>query len=177
MAELLTPRLRLRSFRNGDLPRLLEAMNDWAVQQWLDTPAYPYGVENGRAWIDKSRSEHAAGRPATFAIAARGDDRLLGCIGQERSGETATLGYWLQREAWGQGFATEAAQAYLAYCRERLRMAQLTAFTDPENFASWRVLEKLGFRHQGHEARCEPTRRGSTTWRRFEWREEESATA
>ncbi|MGH6947433.1 MAG: GNAT family N-acetyltransferase [Kiloniellales bacterium] len=172
MVELLTPRLSLRPFQGGDLPRLLEAMNDWAVQQWLDTPSYPYGAENGEAWIDKSGREHAEGQPATFAIAARSDDCLLGCIGQERNGETVTLGYWLHTAAWGQGFATEAAQAYLAYCRERLHMAHLTAFTDPENAASWRVLEKIGFRHQGHEARCEPTRRGSATWRRFEWREE-----
>ena len=39
MTELVTPRLRLRPFRDGDLARMVEALDDWAVAQWLGTRA------------------------------------------------------------------------------------------------------------------------------------------
>lgn len=165
MPEILTDRLTLRAFRPGDLPRLLEAMQDWAVQQWLDTPPWPYGEADGRAWIDFVAADHAGGRPQHFAIAARADDRLLGCVSFEATDGPPALGYWLHPDTWGRGFAAEAARAMTAQGRKVLGYAAICARTDPDNLASQKVLEKLGFRPDGREP--VRTRRGKGHALRF----------
>jgi ribosomal-protein-alanine N-acetyltransferase len=54
----------------------------------------------------------------------------------------------LARASWGQGLASEAAQAALAYGFERVGLERIIALTRPENIASRRVMEKLGMRYE-----------------------------
>jgi ribosomal-protein-alanine N-acetyltransferase len=53
--------------------------------------------------------------------------------------------YGVAREFWGQGFATEIAQAVISYGFSVLNLSDIRASTDAPNYASQRVLEKLGF--------------------------------
>jgi RimJ/RimL family protein N-acetyltransferase len=62
---------------------------------------------------------------------------------------SAALGYCLDRPAWGQGFATEAARALLQWAFAALDLNRVQAETDTRNLASARVLEKLGFVREG----------------------------
>ncbi len=57
------------------------------------------------------------------------------------------LGFHLHRADWNGGYATEAARAVIAYARDTLGVGELFAGHHPENTASRRVLEKLGFRY------------------------------
>jgi RimJ/RimL family protein N-acetyltransferase len=54
------------------------------------------------------------------------------------------VGWRLRRDAWGRGYAAEAAQAALAWGWEDLGLEQVIAIVDPRNDASLRVAEKLG---------------------------------
>jgi RimJ/RimL family protein N-acetyltransferase len=54
------------------------------------------------------------------------------------------IGWHLLREHWGQGFATEAAQASRDYAFAQLGVERLVAQIHPENYASRRVAEKIG---------------------------------
>jgi ribosomal-protein-alanine N-acetyltransferase len=54
------------------------------------------------------------------------------------------VAYTLAQEFWGQGLATEVAQALLHYGFETLRLTRLICLIDPENTASQRVAEKIG---------------------------------
>jgi RimJ/RimL family protein N-acetyltransferase len=54
------------------------------------------------------------------------------------------IGWRLARAHWGRGYATEAAQAALAFGFEELRLEEIVSFTVPENAASRRVMERLG---------------------------------
>jgi RimJ/RimL family protein N-acetyltransferase len=54
------------------------------------------------------------------------------------------VGWRLARDAWGQGYATEAARAALAFGFEEHAMAEIVAIVDPRNVRSLRVGEKLG---------------------------------
>jgi len=60
----------------------------------------------------------------------------------------AEVGYTLAREAWGQGFAPEAAQALVTFAFERLGTRRVWATVDPANIRSQRVLEKAGLRRE-----------------------------
>lgn len=55
------------------------------------------------------------------------------------------LGFRLAQPYWGNGFATEVASAWVHAAFDELRITRLGAFAHPENRASIRVLEKLGF--------------------------------
>ena len=62
---------------------------------------------------------------------------------------SATLGYCLDDSAWGQGFATEAADALLRWAFDTLDLNRVQSDADTRNTASARVLEKLGFVREG----------------------------
>ncbi len=62
------------------------------------------------------------------------------------------LGFRLAQPYWGQGFATEAASAWVRVAFDEFRVDRLGAFAHPENVASLRVLEKLGFLAERRDA-------------------------
>jgi RimJ/RimL family protein N-acetyltransferase len=63
------------------------------------------------------------------------------------------IAYTIAQEYWGQGLATEAAQAILRYGFERLKLPRLISLIDSENIASQKVAEKIGmtFEREGHD--------------------------
>ncbi|XBQ17409.1 MAG: GNAT family N-acetyltransferase [Oceanicaulis sp.] len=85
------------------------------------------------------------------AIVARETGAPLGVIGASARGEGRFgFGYWLAPSAWGKGYATEAGRAMVAALTARgARTLKAGWFTD--NPASARVLEKLGFVHNGED--------------------------
>ncbi|WP_412746166.1 GNAT family N-acetyltransferase [Krasilnikovia sp. MM14-A1004] len=96
------------------------------------------------------------GQPRTrFALAVldRAGQALIGSAelsitsAAHRQGST---GYVLARPWWGQGLATEAAEAMLGLGFDRLGLHKISATCDPGNLASGRVLTKIGMRREGH---------------------------
>ncbi len=98
---------------------------------------------NQRGWKD--------GSAATFAICAPDDD----CVGHvwlnlsPMDAKRATVGYWLQREARGMGFATRAVKLVSAWAFRDLGLARLAILTEPSNRPSQRVAELAGFQREG----------------------------
>jgi RimJ/RimL family protein N-acetyltransferase len=58
------------------------------------------------------------------------------------------VGYRLRRAAWGNGYATGAAQAVRDYAFSTLGIKRLIAIIDPSNLASIRVAEKIGMHYE-----------------------------
>jgi len=86
-----------------------------------------------------------------FLITRAKDGALLGCIGIDRTDafeDGAELGYWIARQFWGQGFATEAGNAVLEIART-LGYTRVSAMHFLDNPASGKVLQKLGFEATG----------------------------
>jgi len=54
------------------------------------------------------------------------------------------MGWRLRRDAWGQGYAIEAARACLDWAWSNLKADRIVAITVPANRASWSVMERLG---------------------------------
>jgi ribosomal-protein-alanine N-acetyltransferase len=70
------------------------------------------------------------------------------------TGDDIELAYRLTRAAWGRGIASEAAGAMVEYAFRVVGLPRLVAVTYPENRASQRVLDKLGFTRQGLVEYC-----------------------
>jgi RimJ/RimL family protein N-acetyltransferase len=101
--------------------------------------------------VDALRDDFAAGHPdwRAWAVTRTGDDSPIGfvAVGRRRAG-VCEIGYLFAREAWGQGIAREAVSAILAHLFARGER-RLFADTDPDNAASIRLLERLGFALEG----------------------------
>lgn len=86
---------------------------------------------------------------APWAVIAKTDGRLVGWGGvyldpfDPRWGPE--LGYSFHPDVWGQGFATEFASACLEWADQVLDLPEVSAFAHPDNMASRRVLDKVGF--------------------------------
>jgi RimJ/RimL family protein N-acetyltransferase len=63
------------------------------------------------------------------------------------------LGWRLAAEYWGQGLATEGAQAVVDYGFQTLGLKEIVAITVPANTRSRRVMERLGMTPEGHSLR------------------------
>jgi [ribosomal protein S5]-alanine N-acetyltransferase len=141
-----TDRLRLRAFRAEDLPAHRAAVDDDAAVTWAHV-RLPL-ADSLRRWADRLDEWEREGFGMWIVeVAATGT--VIGHAGIQRLEGTddVELGYYLGREAWGRGYATEVARACLAYGFDRCGLPRIVATVRLENAASRHVLEKGGFRH------------------------------
>lgn len=136
----ITERLLLRPGWAEDAPALASAIGDEAIARNTARIPWPYAQGDAEQFLALPIEPL---RPH-FLIFRRSDARLVGGIGLQ--GEAvAELGYWIARDAWGQGYATEAGRAVIALADQSLRLPRLVASHALDNPASGRVLAKLGF--------------------------------
>jgi RimJ/RimL family protein N-acetyltransferase len=142
-----TKRLLLRPGFPEDAQALAEAIADQAIVRNLATAPWPYALRDAEAFLAAPRDPVLP----SFLIAERTDGapRLVGACGLGRRPSGAVeLGYWVARQHWGRGIATEACAALIDIAGA-LRLPQLEGSHFVDNPASGRVLEKLGFEPTG----------------------------
>lgn len=150
MIYLETPRLLLRSWRDEDLHPFAAMNADERVMEYF--PA-PLSQAESAAFLERMRQELAQEPFGPYAVERREDGKLLGYVGLHRitfAGELTgrvEIGWRLCAEAWGHGYATEAARACLDHARQ-LGLGEIVAFTTLSNLRSQRVMERLGMARQ-----------------------------
>lgn len=118
--------------------------SDREVTRFLGWPRH-HSIADTQAFLELSASEWNRWPAGPYLIRSRLDDRLLGGTGLGfEAPDEAVTGYVLARDAWGQGYATEALLGVLDIARG-LGRVRLYALCHPEHRASRRVLEKCGF--------------------------------
>ncbi len=136
MTEVIkTERLILRRFRREDASRLVALLNDLEVVKWVTSIPFPFGVEDAENFVTKLASQ------VYDAFAIENDGQVIGTIS---AGDE--LGYWIGRQFWGRGYATESASAIVARYFDA-HETDLTASFHIGNTRSHAVLSKLGFDH------------------------------
>jgi [ribosomal protein S5]-alanine N-acetyltransferase len=110
-----------------------------------------------RAEVVRDRDEWAADRMYAFAIVERATERIRGRVGLANivrgAWDNTTLGYFVDEEVNGRGFASEAVGLALAFAFGPGRLHRVQAAVMPHNKRSARVLGKNGFRHEGFSPR------------------------
>jgi RimJ/RimL family protein N-acetyltransferase len=129
-----TARLTLRPMAMSDAQAVTEQLNDLDVTRWLAVVPHPYTYEDA-VWFIR---ENLAGRAQSWSIFA--DDRLIGNVG---AGDAH--GYWLGKDHWGRGYATEAARAACGSHFANTDADHLDTEYFLGNAASCNVLTKVGF--------------------------------
>jgi RimJ/RimL family protein N-acetyltransferase len=149
--ELRTPHLLLRSIERGDIPAIVRLAGAREIAATTISIPHPYTEGDARSFLAHVDDAFRAGRSVTFAVTISPGGELCGAVGLAiaPAQERAELGYWIGVPYWGQGFATEAASAVIAFGFEALRLHRIYASHFAGNAASQRVLEKIGMRHEG----------------------------
>ena len=148
---LSTDRLHLRPVSEADADALYALHSSASVLRYWDSPPW---IDPARAarFVAASRQMAEDGSGARLVVERRSDGAFLGWCGLSRWNpdfRSAAITYILGEAAWGQGYATEAARALLGWAFETLDLNRVQAEADTRNVASARVLEKLGFVHEG----------------------------
>jgi RimJ/RimL family protein N-acetyltransferase len=148
---LHTDRLRLRPVADTDADALYALQSSESVLRYWDAPPWQ-GRDRATRFIAACRQMADEGTGARLMIERAADGSFLGWCSVSRWNpdyRSAALGYCLAEAAWGHGYATEAARALLQWAFETLDLNRVQAEADTRNGASARVLEKLGFVHEG----------------------------
>ena len=161
--ELRTARLLLRSIESDDVRAIVRLAGAKEIAATTLNIPHPYAEEDARSFLTKASEDFRAGRSVSFAIAITPGREVCGAVGLNIADahQRAELGYWIGVPFWGQGFATEAAGATVAFGFQMLRLHRIHAHHFSGNTASQRVLEKIGMRHEGR------SREHIRKWNRF----------
>jgi RimJ/RimL family protein N-acetyltransferase len=153
---LTTARLYLRHFHILDAEPLLRVFEDAEVMRFGDDVKTREWVQ---AWLRTGLEQYyRTWGFGPYAVVEPRSHEVLGYCGlfyfPEVNGQPEVeIGYRLRRSAWGQGYASEAAQAVRDFAFNTLGIKRLIAMIDPGNRPSIRVAEKLGMRYES-EVMC-----------------------
>ena len=142
-------RLFLRPGWPEDWEEILTRIDDEGVVRNLARAPWPYTAEHAKAFAAREQDPRQPNFMITLPTAS--GTALIGCAGLSDDPEAPgaiQLGYWIARDHWGQGYATEAARAVLCLARA-IGHRRIVAHHFADNPASGRVLRKAGFRPTG----------------------------
>jgi len=137
-----TARLHLRRPVEQDADAIISIAGDWEIARRLARVPHPYADADVHFFFN-----HIVPHEPTWAVLWRETRRLIGIVGLAPAvdGRSAELGYYIARDHWGRGVATEAALVISRVGFESFGYLKLTAGYHADNPASGRVLAKLGF--------------------------------
>ncbi|MDG5472140.1 GNAT family N-acetyltransferase [Jeotgalibacillus sp. ET6] len=154
--KIKTKRLEIRDFNTEDWREVYLYTSNKDVMTYM-----PEGVlskEAVKEFVDKNSGEDAE----KFPIILRENDQLIGhLVFHPYFGDhTYEIG-WVMNPAYQKnGYASEAARAVLEYGFGELKLHRIIATCQPENEASFRVMEKIGMRKEGFFKKCIPHENG-----------------
>ena len=147
MQIIETKRLILRTWQDQDADAFAKINQDSKVIEFLRGPMTLLEVEN---FIRANNQCFDKNKFCLFATALKETNELIGFIGlsaptfEAHFTPCVEIGWRLASAHWGQGYATEGANAALQYGFTEIGLKEIVSFTVPANIRSIRVMEKIG---------------------------------
>lgn len=155
MAEpIRTPRLRLRQWRDADVDALALINSDSEVMRYFPAPGT---LDGSRRMVDAWRRQIDERGWSNWAVERVDSGEFIGFVGLTEPGRAlpfgpcVEIGWRLARAHWGQGYASEAARAALAFGFGRLGLREIVSFTSLLNRPSRAVMERIGMHDSGQD--------------------------
>lgn len=149
-----TPHLILRAFRPEDAAAFSAYRSEPEVARFQGWSA-PYSLEQAQEFVTEMM-QAVPGTPGQWyqiAMEEKASGQVIGDVAfhiEANSPQQAILGITLAGSAQGKGYATEAMQRLLQFLFEDLELHRVSAYIDVDNPASYQLVERLGFRREGH---------------------------
>ena len=149
-SSLETDRLWIRRFHPNDVASVHSYMSDPNIIEHFPENLFSYN--DTKNFVESNLNENAK----NFALIQKFDDKLIGHVVFHEwfAPKTIEIGWVISPLYQSKGFASEAALQILAYGFETLSAHRIIATCQPENSASWRVMEKIRMRKEGHFLKC-----------------------
>jgi ribosomal-protein-alanine N-acetyltransferase len=153
--RLETKRLILRPWRKGDIPDLIDGLNNLAVARWLAFVPHPYTTAVATKWIDYCSQIAKTGRGRRayeFAIELKTEKKVIGGVSLNRIDPihgTAGGGIWINAAYQGRGYGSEASAEKIRFAFEDLNLRRLENGFFPGNESSFQMQKKFGYRVEG----------------------------
>lgn len=145
MVSITTERLTIRRFTRDDWQDLYEYLSNKNVVFYE-----PYDVLS-----EDQCKEEAINREyneSFWAVCLKSTDKVIGNLYFEKQNfDTWELGYVFNEEFHNNGYATESAKALINYAFTELGARRIIAMCSPKNEPSWKLLERLNMRREGHQ--------------------------
>lgn len=153
-----TARLQVRRFAEEDWPEVHSYTSLPHIMEYLEEDVMTEAET--QAFV----REHMKEEGTAYPVILKAQNRLIGHIFYRLwfAPRTYELGWVLHPDHHRRGYASEAALALLRYGFEEMNLHRIIATCQPENVASWGVMEKIGMRREGHFQKC--IHRGGDTW-------------
>lgn len=153
---LKTQRILLRQFIESDLSIVFEGLSHPDVIRY-------YGVSYKTIDDTKAQMKFFAdlekeGTGIWWAICSLDNKMFYGAGGLNslsKKHRKAEIGFWLLKNFWGQGIITEAMPLICQYGFDKLKLHRIEGFVETENVNSKKVMNRLGFTHEGTMRDCE----------------------
>lgn len=148
-----TARLHFRPFIEADAAGMFALDSDPAVHRYLGGIGgqMATSLEQSAATVAFIQAQYAANGIGRWAVLLRETGEFMGWAGLKLVTESINghsnfydLGYRFRPPFWRQGYGYEAAQAWLDYGFQTMKLARICAYADVENVGSRRILEKIG---------------------------------
>ncbi|MFS0880202.1 GNAT family N-acetyltransferase [Metabacillus niabensis] len=146
---LETERLILQPFKEEDATRIRDLANDKELADIIGLP-HPYETKHAMEWISIQPKQMNEGDEYPLKIVSKELNEIIGTITLrvDKHHNKGELGYWLGKDYWGKGFATEAVKKIIEF-GFNLSLNKICASAITRNIASKKVLKKAGLQKEG----------------------------
>jgi len=146
MFRLETERLFIRPWQESDRDAFRTMSGDPEVMRYVHG-GQPYTEEEIDQFMARQKKQLDELDMCMGALVEKSSGRVIGVAGVQPLGGSGDIeiGWWLARDMWGRGYATEAGAAAMNHVLETLKRPRVVAVIDPGNAASVAVVSRLGF--------------------------------
>ncbi|WP_162127762.1 GNAT family N-acetyltransferase [Flavobacterium phycosphaerae] len=149
-----TERLLLRPFKHSDAEAMFALDSNPKVHLYLGNNPVT-AIEQCYGYIESIRNQYSSNGIGRFVVELKDTQEVIGWAGLKFITEEENnhvnfydIGYRLQEKHWGNGYAFEAAQAWLKYAFQEMKIPMLYAMAHVDNTGSNRILQKLGMQQK-----------------------------
>ncbi len=150
MYRIESQRLGMRELKKEDETSLYEFMKDISVMYAWE---HGFSHEEVQKWIDDNQKRYKNCGYGYFALIEKSSGKVIGTMGplleMINGKEVIGIGYILNKDYWGKGYATEGARACAEYCFNVLKAQEIVCDIRPQNKRSIRVAESIGMKLVG----------------------------
>lgn len=145
--KLETPRLYLREFTLADVELLYNMHQDPAITRYTGDPMPWDSLARAEKVLTEAILPQYKNGIGRWAVHIKETNEFIGWCGLKQLDNEIDLGYRYIQKYWGNGYATEAAQAVLNFGIQQ-KIPTIIGRADVANIASVRILEKVGLKFQ-----------------------------